>query len=553
MKLFESILASLLNESMGEAVVNPNDTSKDVFTCKTRVKDDKPVTMVYAELDGDDIKKIAETDPELIKKKWAMVSVLPKDLSNPESEGYKQIVHLCNVVSQLGKYGNINPDEVIKEAQFTANQAVTPEKRAETKADEDALWDEFVKNFDDPRIQSLLQSIHTFMPLAGLDHKYSEANLAKILSQDTKRVAAGKEPATYVAPPHYWRAMNRRIKNDAIPFYLYYKKDDGDASDIYYDMAADQLYGKDKDKMLDGLTARQKADEFRQGGTNKLGSYRALKYKSRQLSGGNNGFGFDVYYDVADTDPINGLDDKWNDPNREGLVDNIRWKPTEASMGKIGDKLGMSKDELNQAMGGVDDKYAIEVYNALKSICWSLDDMKAIRAKPIPTNSDGSVNMESLKRDLFTMLVSYVSNELKSMYAKPEVRKARAEMVACMFVGAHRIAPEMALQIFRGLNKEDAYAKADKINFEYKTIYNSLCAYINKKIGINDGEKSQRQVMEESANGMAQFYSAIDSLMAKMGISRDGDEDDFGMSQEDMLVNEATFYRMYKKITHPNF
>lgn len=36
MKLFESILNSVLNESMGEAVVNPNNTSTDVFTCKSK-------------------------------------------------------------------------------------------------------------------------------------------------------------------------------------------------------------------------------------------------------------------------------------------------------------------------------------------------------------------------------------------------------------------------------------------------------------------------------------------------------------------------------------
>lgn len=558
MKLFESILNTLVNESMGEAVINPNDNSKDVFTCKTTVKNDKPVTMVYAELDGEDLKKVAEVDPTLIKKKWAMVTLTPGELNDPNSEGYKKIIHLCDVVSQLGKYGQINPQEVVKEAQFTAGQAITPEKRQELEADEDALWDEFVNKFDDPRIQSLLQSLHTFMPLAGLDHKYSEANLSKILSQDNKRIAAGKEPATYVAPPQYWRNMNRRIKNDAIPFYLYYKKDAGDVSDKYYDAAADQLYGADKDRILGGQTAKQKAGEFGQAGTNKLGYYRALKYKSKQLAGDNSGFGYDVYYDVADTEPISGLDDKWNDPNREGLTDNIRWKPTEASLGRIGSDMNMSSEELESAMGGVDDKYAIEVYNALKKICWSLEDTKAIRSKPIATNADGSAEMESIRRDIFAMIVSFVSKQLEPMYAKPEVRKTKAEMVACMFVGAHRIAPEMALQIFRGLNKEELNAKAEKLNFEYKTIYNKLSANINKEIRVNSVDTQQRQAMEESVNNMGnamnQFYSEIDSLMANMGISKDGNgDDDLSMSQEEMQLNEAKFYRLFNKINQKRF
>jgi ribosome assembly protein YihI (activator of Der GTPase) len=53
---------------------------------------------------------------------------------------------------------------------------------------------------------------------------------------------------------------------------------------------------------------------------------------------------------------------------------------------------------------------------------------------------------------------------------------------------------------------------------------------------------------------MNQFYSEIDSLMANMGISKDGNDDgDLSMSQEEMQLNEAKFYRLFNKINQKRF
>lgn len=70
--------------------------------------------MVTAELDVEDLKKVAEIDPSLIKKKWAMVQLPVNELQDPNSEGYQKIIHLCQVVSQLGKYGEINQRMLLK-------------------------------------------------------------------------------------------------------------------------------------------------------------------------------------------------------------------------------------------------------------------------------------------------------------------------------------------------------------------------------------------------------------------------------------------------------
>ena len=547
--LFESILNSILNESMGEAVINPNDTSKDIFTCK--VKGD--VVMVFAEIDADDLKKISQIDPSLIKKKWAMVQLPVSDLQDPGSEGYQKIVHLCQVVSSLGKYGEINPEEIVKEAGFTSSQAITPEVKKEIEADEDALWDEYIKKFDDPRIQSLLQSMHTFMPLAGLDHKYSERNLNLILSRDQKRVAMGKEPASYVAPPQYWRSMNRRIKSDAIPFYLWYKKDAGDPSADYVDKAATQLYGDEKDKVLGGMTAKEKLADFRKGGTNTVGQARALGYKSKQMANQDSGFGYDTYYDVSDTEVIPGLEDKWNDPNRVGLVDNIKWKPTEASLAKVANDLGISVDELMEQQFGIDDQYTLTVYEALKNMLWITDKT------PIPTNQEGGINMEFVRQQVFSMIVKYVSETiLKSMYAKSETRDARAKMIACMYVGEHRIAPKMAIEIFRGLNKDEVNAKAEKIYFEYKTVYNKLSKTISTEINrLTSDNTPNRNAMEESVmhgnNEMGQFYSEINALMNQMDIHDDTSNDGINMTNEERILTEAKFYTILNKLNNSNF
>ena len=66
MKLFESILNSLLNESLGEVIVNPNDTSKNVFDYKCRDNN----LHIFANDDSDDLKKISEIDQSLIKGKY---------------------------------------------------------------------------------------------------------------------------------------------------------------------------------------------------------------------------------------------------------------------------------------------------------------------------------------------------------------------------------------------------------------------------------------------------------------------------------------------------
>ena len=319
------------------------------------------------------------------------------------------------------------------------------------------------------------------------------------------------------------------------------------------DKAATQLYGDEKDKVLGGMTAKEKLADFRNGGTNTIGQARALGYKSKQLANQDSGFGYDTYYDVSDTEVIPGLEDKWNDPNRVGLVDNIKWKPTEASLAKVANDLGISVDELMEQQFGIDDQYTLTVYEALKNMLWITDKT------PIPTNQEGGINMEFVRQQVFSMIVKYVSETiLKAMYAKPEIREAKAKMIACMYVGEHRIAPKMAIDIFRGLNKDEVNAKAEKIYFEYKAVYNKLSKTISSEINrLTSDNTLNRNAMEESVihgnNEMGEFYSEINTLMNQMDIHDDTANDGINMTNEERRLTEAKFYTVLNKLNNSNF
>lgn len=133
-----------------------------------------------------------------------------------------------------------------------------------------------------------------------------------------------------------------------------------------------------------------------------------------------------------------------------------------------------------------------------------------------------------------------------------------------MFVGAHRIAPDKAIEIFRGLDKselspEGLNAKAETIQFVYKTKYNALASAVKTAIDreINKQKQQTRKAMEENVNYdqnsmdkiRKQFYGAIDSIMNELGINKDGEE----LSQEDITLNEAKFYHLFNKINQKRF
>ena len=233
-------------------------------------------------------------------------------------------------------------------------------------------------------------------------------------------------------------------------------------------------------------------------------------------------------------------------------------------------------------MGGIDTKFTLAAHNALKRVCAFItagedlgDKVIAIRSrKGLPMKEDGSVDMEKVKEEIFDMATAFAAKELLH-YANPKTRIPRAQMVACMYVGAHRIDPDKAIEIFRGLDKEAITAKADDVRFSYKTVYNKLATSIKTTIETDQNKAAQakpKKAMEENFNydnvqqeqtamgGDAmqktrnQFYNAIDNFMGNLGIEKDGqDEDDMNMSPEEIMMNEAKFYSLLNKINKSRF
>ena len=279
MKLFESILNSLLNESLGEVIVNPNDTSKNVFDYKCRDNN----LYIFANIDGDDLKKVSEIDPSLVKGKWARIIIPLKDLQSTDSEGYQKLSNFCEIINNLGKYGTFTPEQLIDDADQDIKDRVRPQTAKEITQSEDELFNELINKFGEPRIKELLQSLkkHTNIPVKGLDNNMSVKNIMRILSQDSKRIAAGKPAATYVAKPDDWRVFNRQINRDAIPIYLWYKVVASNPSDKATDQGATNIYGSEKDNILKGRTATQTLNDFMKGGSKTLGPARALKYATQ--------------------------------------------------------------------------------------------------------------------------------------------------------------------------------------------------------------------------------------------------------------------------------
>lgn len=539
----------ILGENIGEVITNPNDNTKDVFTCKTVNKGGKNFVMVIANVDAVDLKKIHEIDPELVRKKWAMVSLTPEEAQNTNSEGMQKVVSLCQMVNDLKKYGNINPQEVINDAKFAADQTITPEIHQEYEKNDNEQWNEIVNKLSDPETMELLKSLHNFMPMEGLDKRYSERNIMRILAQDKYRQAHGKPPATYVAPPQFWRDMNRDIKRDAIPFDLWYMIKKDDPTEQQLDAGATKIYGDAKPNVLGSMTAKEKLRDFRKSGSRQRNMADALDIAGRKQSGINTGFGHGVYYDVADTVVRPGLEDKWNDIKREGLIDNIKWIPTDASLNKIASENGVSVQELMAQKVGYDDKYTMAVYQAIQKLC-------RMQVQAIVVDNNDTPNMEFIRRDVFDLITKYVAQYLIKGIARPESRLAKAKIVASMYVIEHHIAPEKITELVRGVDMDAFAEEVERVRFEYKVVYSQLCRNIESAINNNKQPTPQyRTAMEESVsygNQGDDFCRFMLNLMDRLGIQDEtmGDTKPLNITNENRQIAEAKFYNLLHRITN---
>ncbi len=595
MKLFESILNNILNENLSEVIVNPNDTSKDVFSYNfTDFSDDKrnpePVIVVYPIINGEDIIKLKQNPQtkSLInpRNKVIPIPLHPETLTDPESnpDEYNQILKICQVINSLGNYGNVDPNEVIKDAKLEFNRQSSLDVK-QVKKDEAALWDEFLDNFDTPRVQMLLMSIEKFAGLDGnngIDWTYSRNNMMKILSQDSKRIAAGKQPATFVAKPQDWRSFNRKIKEDAIPIWLISKKDPGH---IDVDMLTDTM----KQNGLPNIT-RDKAlkvhndmgNDYRTLATHRYNKYTTLNKMDAAGKTLANGYQWGDYYDVGDTEVIPGLEDKFTKEDRQGFLDNIKLIPTDVSSEKFAELNGdkndyeQTKTEINKLLGvnegDVEYQKNLNYTYASLYTMFNSGNLSSI-------NWDEVINKpttEDKKRKTFEMIENLAKKQFYGDNANMKLIIPKAQAVACLYVCSHRIAPVYGMNKFQEFKKSAdflANVKEVPINvktkqrqylYDYINVYKKICDQIEngKKLVMPYVEKVQQQpqpqtstnvVMEESVSKEAMMWIGLfkefDNYLHEMGIDKDGNDiTGFNISPETQQISEAKFYSLFNRM-----
>ena len=566
--LFKSILNNILRESVGESILNPNDNTKNMFDYRCK----NEVLSIFAFVDDEDFNKVSEIRPDLIhNKKFIRINIPLAELDDTNSEGYQKLADLCDIINGFGKYGSFTPEQVIDDASKCVQDRVTDTTRIEVKKSEDELFDELVSKFGEERVRELLKSLklHTNIPLAGVDQRWGVNNIIRILSQDTKRVAAGKKPAVYVAKPSDWRMYNRDIKKDAMPFYLWYKVKDSDLPNWAFERGADDIYGSEKSRVLNGKTAKQKYNDLASGGSRTYGPANALNVAAQKAGSTKEGYDIAPYYDVDDTFVIPGLEDKFNDPERIGFTNNIKMTPTQASLSKaVNDKGETVQDQLRDALGGTDDKCAMDVYNALRRLFG-----KRYGQVPAPIGQDGKIDMNIIRSSIYNTIVSYLKNDdadMKKLYAKPETREAIAKVIACLYMGIHRIAPESLIDNFyseigqNGIN--DLQQAIENAHYKTRNIYNTMAKIIEdevlrvKQIAPKDRQNNPRlkQIMEES---ISNSIGSLEDIKRAWGIEDhtlnnapdNTQDDDINLTNEERMLAEAKFYSVLNKMNSAKF
>lgn len=574
--LFGGTIEQILAEAIVEAIKNPalfgnEKSSADLFSIKPQSdkKGGKIYTIFTNGIDKPDVDVIKQNDPSLISKTGVVYLRIPEaELQNPSSQGYQKLDNLCNMVTKFGKYGNVTINDVLSEINLVNDTAITKEKIDALAKDETAAWEDFVRNFDDPRIQSLLKSLHAYFPLSGLGQQISTKNLISVLKQDEKHIAAGKQPATYIANEKDWwtsfkRVLNTLNGNRPMPFYIIAnnEKKPDNFPDYIIDKACHNLYGDRYDAIMQGRTPREHWNYLN---TNKrmTDPKKALYWACVRLTNKGGGFHFNQWYDVQDTIPYDDyikaqggssdFTDLFNAEDRIGFQDNLRYLPTEAALEDKANENGMTKEEFVEHMGGEDEQFTLALFNALKitNPTGQYDKIK--------TDSKGNIDMAFIKDAVFNMIVELAKTFFKGEYSNDKNIVPKCKMVACMYVCQHHVDILRALKEWRGLNPDEILAKG----FEFTNIYSRVERKIkdifkesgNNPLNLVKGQNAvsiSESISNENNDNLktvkARFAIYMQDLMKQLGILGENGEN---TPEEEAMINETAmrFNDLYTRI-----
>ena len=174
--------------------------------------------------------------------------------------------------------------------------------------------------------------------------------------------------------------------------------------------------------------------------------------------------------------------------------------------------------------------------------------------------------MDGIRKSVYGTIVDYLTNdnkEMLSLYAKPETRKAIAQVIACLYMSIHRIAPEMLINnLYNGVNQNDLHQEAEKARFTTRNIYNSLANMIEAEVlrgnsdttQVQQNNQGNKKIMEESTINM---IDPLDAIKRAWGIEdhtlNNAPDDDINLTNEERKLAEAKFYSVLNKMNNTKF
>ena len=259
---------------------------------------------------------------------------------------------------------NITPESFLNSLR-NANEHDYPTKEELASVDTsfdammNSMFDQFEKKIDDPAVQRLLENMHMVDPMTG-EFK-NAADLLKAGQLSAKNVVSalgqwrnngrGGVP-TFVATANEWRDYNRYVVNGATRLFIY------------------------TPNSSPNMSRREVAQKFNvplnqiRGNAHLTHAANTHHMNHGDASNALEGFHFEVFYDVSDTEVIPGMDDLFNE--HAGLESNLwrdKWNKKAIENGEYGTTSDVDKQAVFDAGFSNNENNAQIIVNGLNMWC----------------------------------------------------------------------------------------------------------------------------------------------------------------------------------------
>ena len=275
-----------------------------------------------------------------------------------DSDAYKSVItKIYGILQKLKKYNfavsNEQVQSMFKTIFFYGKKIQSKENEiSEINKNVDDLFFRLCNTLGKDETKKLLNTISVSKDNILTDHQLDFNNKLRIIAQAEKYDKNGANQLntiSYFATQRQWMKMGRIVVNFDYPYHLL-AKHGGRGNE----KGEEELLKKKGITRLNGFNAR-KAQNIH---TN------TELYANRE-----NLFGYHIYFDVSATQPVNGVEDKFN--TEPGMINNMTGELNDVAQQQI-QKMGFSNDEdakdrttkLNQLFGTTDYEHVDLTYEA---------------------------------------------------------------------------------------------------------------------------------------------------------------------------------------------